>query len=45
MTFYLYYVFIILAQIQIDFMANRQNFKLNSSLEVDVKVHKNSYYK
>ena len=45
MRFYLYYVFIILAQIQIDFMANRQNFKLNSSLEVDVKVRKNSYYK
>ena len=45
MTFYLYYVFIILAQIQIDFMANRQNFKLNSSSKVDVKVCKNSYYK
>ena len=45
MTFYLYYVFIILAQIEIDFMANRENFKLNSSLEVDVKVCKISFYK
>ena len=45
MKFHLYYVFIILAQIQSDFMANRQNFKLNCSSKVDIKVHKNLYYK
>ena len=45
MTFHLYYAFIILAQIQSDFMANRQNFKLNCSSKVDVKVRKNLYYK
>ena len=45
MTFHLYYAFIILAQIQSDFMANRQNFKLNCSSKVDVKVCKNLYYK
>ena len=45
MTFHLYYVFIILAQIQSDFMANRHNFKLNYSSKVHVKVRKNLYYK
>ena len=45
MTFHLYYVFIILAQIQSDFMANRQNFKLNCSSKLHVKVQKNLYYK
>ena len=31
MTFYLYHVFIILAKIESDFMANRHNFKLHCS--------------
>ena len=45
MTFHLYYVFIILAQIQSDFMGNRYNFKLNCSSKVHLKVQKNLYYK
>ena len=40
MTFYLYYIFIILAKIESDFMANRHNFKLHCSSKLDIKVRK-----